>query len=268
MNLGKQVRLNRLFSHPSGRLCAVAVDHFASYSFNKFPEGLARMRRTLERLVAGRPDSITMQRGVATLIWPRFAGTIPFILQSTICRHDDTCYEQLADAEDAVRLGADAIAVVGYVRGATESRYLKTVAECVKSAARYEIPVVAHMYPRTFDDGVRISFVPEDIAWATHCAVECGADVVKVPYCNDVKAYAGIVAESPVPVVAAGGPQTKTLEDALAMLHEIVQSGARGAVVGRNVWGFPKITEAVVAMRAVVHDGKSARQAMKLAGLG
>ena len=29
--LGKQIRLNRLFSHPCGRLCSIAVDHFAGY---------------------------------------------------------------------------------------------------------------------------------------------------------------------------------------------------------------------------------------------
>ena len=31
MNIGKLVRMNRLFSHPSGRLCSVAVDHFIGY---------------------------------------------------------------------------------------------------------------------------------------------------------------------------------------------------------------------------------------------
>lgn len=267
MNLGKQVRLNRLFSHPTGRLCAVAVDHFASYGFENLPRGLVTISRTLEKIVAGRPDSITMQRGIAASVWPRFAGRIPFILQSTICRPDDSCYEQLADAEDAVRLGADAIAIAAYVRGTTEARNLKAIAACVKDAARFEMPVITHIYPRTFDDGVRISFTPEDISWATRCAVECGSDVVKVPYCNDVKAYAQIVNECPVPLVAAGGPQTKTFEESLAMLQAVVKSGACGAVVGRNVWGSSRITEAVVAMRAVVHDGKSPRQAMKIAGL-
>jgi len=31
MNTGKLVRLNRLFSHSSGRLCSVAIDHFITY---------------------------------------------------------------------------------------------------------------------------------------------------------------------------------------------------------------------------------------------
>ena len=31
MNIGKRIRLNRIFAHPSGRLCSVAVDHFIGY---------------------------------------------------------------------------------------------------------------------------------------------------------------------------------------------------------------------------------------------
>jgi class I fructose-bisphosphate aldolase len=266
MNLGKQVRLNRLFAHPSRRLCAVAVDHFINYGAEQIPEGLARIGHTLEQIVAGRPDSVTMHRGIATSAWLPFAGRIPFILQSTLARPDDSFHEQIADPEDAVRLGADAFAVAGFVRGASEGRYLKAIAECVKAAARFEMPVITHIYPRNFEDGVRISFTPEDIAWATRCALECGSDVIKVPYCNDVKAYAQIVSECPVPVVAAGGPKVKSLEDVLAMLQSVVKSGARGAVVGRNIWSSPQITQTLRAIKAVVHDGADTEKALRIAG--
>jgi class I fructose-bisphosphate aldolase len=112
-----------------------------------------------------------------------------------------------------------------------------------------------------------ISFAPEDIAWAVRCAVEAGADVVKTPYCGDVKAFAQIVADSPVPVVVAGGPRANTLREALEMMAEIVQSGARGATIGRNIWGFEEIEAAVRAFKAVIHDGTTPDEALRLAGL-
>jgi len=140
------------------------------------------------------------------------------------------------------------------------------VADCVREAARFEIPVICHIYPREVATG-KILFTPDEIAWAARCAVEVGADVVKVPYCGDVEAYAQIVADSPVPVVAAGGPQTKTLHQALTMMGEVVESGARGATIGRNIWGFSQITAAVRAFKAVVHEGKTADEALALAGL-
>jgi fructose-bisphosphate aldolase, class I len=265
MNVGKLVRLNRLFSHPSGRLCSVAVDHLIGYA-QGMPPGLLHIKETLAAIVAGRPDAVTMHKGVAASTWLPYAGSVPLIVQSTMARPDDTARQQVATPEDAVRLGADAFAVAAFVRGASEADYLRVVADCVREALRYEMPLICHVYPRDPHTG-QILLAPDEIAWATRCAVEVGADVVKVPYCGDVQAYAQIVADSPVPVVAAGGPQCRTLRDALTMISEVVRSGARGATIGRNVWGFRQIAAAIQAFKAVVHDAKMAAEALAAAGL-
>lgn len=263
MNLGKLVRLNRIFSHPSGRLCSVAADHFMIYG-EGLPPGLRRIRATLAAIAEGRPDAVTLHKGVAASAWAPFAGRIPLILQSSAVRPDDTAREEIATPEDAVRLGADGFAVAAFVRGATEAAHLRTVADCVREASRLEIPLFCHIYPR--DKEKRISFAPEDIAWAVRCALEVGADVIKVPYCGDVEAYREIVSECTVPVVAAGGPKTATLAEALATMAEVVASGARGATIGRNVWGFERIREALACFKAVIHDGKSPAEALAAAG--
>lgn len=265
MNVGKLIRLNRLFSHPSGRLCSVAVDHFIGYA-QGLPPGLRQIKATLAAVAAGRPDAVTMHKGIAASAWVPYAGSIPLIVQSTLARPDHTARQQAATPEDAVRLGADAFAVAAFVRGLTEAEYLRVVADSVREAARFEIPVICHIYPTDPSTG-KILFTPEEIAWAARCAIEVGADVVKVPYCGDVQAYAQIVDESPVPIVAAGGPQCKTLSDALAMMSDVVKSGARGATIGRNIWGFEQITAAVRAFKAVIHDGCTPAEAMAAAGL-
>ena len=130
MNIGKRIRLNRIFSHPSGRLCSIAVDHFIGYQM-ALPENLRSMQRTLTEIVKARPDAVTMHKGIAWSAWEPFAGQIPLILQSSLVRPDDTAMEQIADVEDAVRLGADAIAIVGYVRGGSEAHYLRIIADYV-----------------------------------------------------------------------------------------------------------------------------------------
>jgi class I fructose-bisphosphate aldolase len=266
MNTGKLARMNRLFAHPSGRLCSVAVDHFIGYG-EGLPAGLRHIKTTLAAIVAARPDAVTMHKGIAASVWRDHAGAVPLILQSTIARPDDTACEQIATVEDAVRLGADAFAVAAFIRGATEGARLRTVAECVREAARYEMPVICHIYPRDMSGTPKVSFAPEDIAWAARCAVEVGADVVKVPYCGDVQAYAQIVADCPVPLVAAGGPRAQNLEAALGMVAEVMESGARGATIGRNIWGFEGITAAVQAFKAVIHEGKTPEEALRGAGL-
>jgi len=189
------------------------------------------------------------------------------IVQSSISRIDDSVCEQTATPEDAVRLGADAFAVAVFVRGHTEGVHLRTVADCVRQAARFEMPVICHVYPRDWTDGPKVSFAAKDIAWAVRCAAEVGVDIIKTPYCGEVEAFAQIVADCPVPVVAAGGPRAKTLEAALDMMGEVVRSGARGATIGRNVWGFDQITAAVTAFKAVIHDAKTSQEALQIADL-
>jgi fructose-bisphosphate aldolase, class I len=268
VGLGKQIRLNRLFSHPSGRLCSVAVDHFVGYQ-EALPEGLRDLPAALAALVAGRPDAVTMQVGVARTCWAPYAGKVPLIVQSLMGRPDDTCDEHLAEPADAVRLGADAFATCAFVRGKTEAPHVRRVADLVRQAEGYDIPVVLHIYPRKYapDGKVQISFEPDDIAWAVRCGIEVGVDVIKVPYCGNVAAYGQIVRRCPVPVVAAGGPKTDTLRQALDMATEVVASRSRGMTIGRNIWGYPQPTLALEAFKAIIHDGLSATDALKRTGL-
>lgn len=252
MTIGKLIRMNRLFSHPSQKFCSVAVDHFIGYG-QGLPPGLRSIKETLAAIVSATPDAVTMHKGLALSAWAPHAGKVPFILQSMIARPDDSACEALATPEEAVLLGADAFAVAIFVRGQSEAAHLRLLSEMVRKANGFDIPVVCHVYPREFSDVPRISYKPEDIAWAVRCAVEAGADIVKTPYCGNVAAFSQIVSECPVPLVAAGGPQTETLDSALEMITEVMQSGARGATIGRNVWGFRDIAGSVNAFKKIIH---------------
>jgi fructose-bisphosphate aldolase, class I len=267
MNTGKLVRLNRIFAHSSGRLCSVAVDHFMIYQ-EGLPEGLRDMHVALKAIVKGKPDAITMHIGMARKLWADYAGAVPLILQSAMLRFDDSAMAYAARPEDAVRLGADAFAISCLVRGPTEYRYMQAVADAVREAEKFEMPVIIHIYPRRYTEGrIEVSFTPEDIAWAARCAAELGVDVIKVPYCGDVASYAQIVAASPVRMVAAGGPKAADLRGSLAMMADVVKSGAAGATIGRNIWGFDNVTANVKAFKAVIHEGMSADEALRKAGL-
>ncbi len=268
MGLGKMIRLRRLFAHPSGRLCSVAVDHFLGYH-DALPTGLKDLPQTIRQVVAGRPDAVTMQYGVVRTCWPPYAGQIPMIVQSTAGRPDDTADEIFLGAEDALRLGADALAICAFVRGKTEAFHLRRVADAVRQADPWGLPVILHVYPRKWqsDGKVDIVFTPEEIAWCVRCGIETGVDVIKVPYTGDPTTYGEILRACPTPVVAAGGPKCPTLLSALEMAAGVVRAGAKGMTVGRNIWGFPKITAAVEAFKAVIHDGRAPAQAMAELGL-
>ncbi len=251
--LGKQIRLNRIFSHPSGRILAVAADHMINYSIG-MPEGLRRIGDTVRRIIEARPSSITLNKGVAARCMGELAGRVPLIIQQMAPRPGCDGFADHAEVEEAVAMGADAIAVAMFVKDPGEFEFLKRLSKTVREAERFGLPVIPHIYPvlRGENGAGFISDRAEDIAYAARAGVEMGADVVKIPYTGDPASFADIVSVTPIPVVTAGGPKCDTLEDAAAMMRDVVRSGAAGSTVGRNVWGFPDIGEAIAVLKAAL----------------
>lgn len=262
MDLAKRTRLNRIFAHPSGRLCSLAVDHWLGYQ-KGLPQGLVNVPETLHKLMPGRPDAVTMLKGMAKGAWEPYAGRCPLIVSSYAFTPDDAVMERVARPEEALRLGADAIAVAIGVRGPKEAKYLADLCRQVEEALPLGLPVMAHIYPRDFAGEPRIVHDPENVLWALRCGIECGADVIKIPFTGDADSFREIVATSPVPVVAAGGPKCDTLRDALGLMGGVVASGARGATIGRNIWGDADPLAALLAFKAVIHDGASPEDALR-----
>jgi class I fructose-bisphosphate aldolase len=142
------------------------------------------------------------------------------------------------------------------------------LAETVNEAARFDLPVIAHIYPRDFSGATpRIVFEPEGILWATRAGIEAGADVIKVGYTGNVNSFRQVVESAPVPVVAAGGPKAKNLRAALTAMAEVVQAGGRGATIGRNVWAVRRTAEALRAFKDVILEGRSVDEALAAEGL-
>lgn len=266
MGLGTQVRLSRVFSHPSQRLFGVAADHFLSYQDFPPDSGLSRLDTALGKLMAAHPDSMTINTGVAKGYWPKYAGKAALIVESGTFTVDDRVNEIWAEPEDALRLGADALAVAIAVRGPSEGRNVSALAEAVRKAEKLELPVVAHIYPRNYDGAEPfIEFTPDQIAWAIRVGIETGADVIKVGYPGDQAAFVEMVAECPTPIVVAGGPHAKDLTEALSQVRDALDAGARGAVVGRNIWDHRDPVFAGLAYKAVIHDGLDAAAAIAAA---
>ena len=68
----------------------------------------------------------------------------------------------------------------------------------------------------------------------------------------------------PVPLVIAGGPKLKTGADAVKLAHDAVHEGAKGVDMGRNIWQSENPVGMIKAVRSVVHDHSSVKEAMKL----
>ncbi len=227
--------------------------------------GLHDLPRTIATLVAGRPDAITMFKGVARSCWPPYAGTVPLIIQVGCFTPDERIVEILGGPTQAIRLGADAIAVAIGVRGPNEGRFLQHLSAVVDEADPLGLPVIAHVYPRDFSGAPKIVNDLGNVSWAVRCAIECGADVVKVPLPGEAAGFSEVIEASPIPVVVAGGSRTDNLKDALTQAETAVIAGAAGITVGRNIWGAAHPQAAMRAFQAIVHDLQNPATAMALA---
>ena len=262
MVLGKQVRLNRVFDADSGRAVIVAIDHGISYSFD-VPQGLAPIGQTLQQIVAGQPDAVLMMKGPADRAFRPFAGRVPLILQTT-CYIPDTPDDdhQIAFVDEAIRLGADAIAMTITVGGRGQEHGVSMLAALVREAEPVGLPVVAHVYPKSADLPPEAFTDPKWVTYALRVGTEVGVDVLKVPYTGTVESVADCLATTEVPVVCAGGPTTDSAEAFLAMAKDVVAAGAAGLTCGRNVWQSPDVPAMIRALCAIVHQGHDVPQAM------
>ena len=219
------------------------------------PAGLRDIEKTLAQIVKGAPNSITMNKGIATRFMPKHAGKVPIIIQQIACRPDDRYFFPAATIEEVLALGADAIAVAVIINNKTEMMQLRHLAEMVTESERFGLPVFAHIYPAGSEgENDKISIKPDDIFYAARIGIELGVDVVKIPYTGDINSFKELVSMSPVPVVAAGGPKCNTTEDTVKMIRELVQANAAGANIGRNVWGFPDIPEVINTLKKAMFE--------------
>jgi len=51
----------------------------------------------------------------------------------------------------------------------------------------------------------------------------------------------------------------------LELMAKVMDSGARGGTIGRNIWGTSDPTRALLAFRAVIHDRMTPAAALKFA---
>ncbi|BCV25948.1 class I fructose-bisphosphate aldolase [Gelria sp. Kuro-4] len=258
--LGKEVRLNRLLDPESKRFVGITVDH--AMARGVLP-GLVNIRETVAKVVAGRPNAVTMHKGIAETVFPPYAGRIPLIMKATTFAPYHADYDTpVADVEEAIRLGADAISVGVIVGGPEQARQLSHLARISKEAAAAGLPLVTHIYPR--GSQVADPKAAGAVAYAVRAGAELGADIVKTNWTGSADSFADVVAACPARVVIAGGSPGNDLESYLRMTWEGIQAGMAGVTYGRFVWEDANPAAVIAALKAIVHHGASVEEALQV----
>ncbi|MCZ7380642.1 MAG: hypothetical protein O8C64_03580 [Candidatus Methanoperedens sp.] len=140
-----------------------------------------------------------------------------------------------------------------YVGGEYEKETIDNLSKLVDEGEKYGIPVLA-----VTAVGKEMARDARYLGLASRICVEIGAHMIKTYYTEDF----GKVVEAcgNVPVVIAGGKKLPEME-ALQMAYNAVSDGAVGVDMGRNIFQSDSPVGMIQAVRAIVHEGKSADEA-------
>ncbi|AKX93225.1 class I fructose-bisphosphate aldolase [Neomoorella thermoacetica] len=260
MMLGKEIRLSRLLDSESKRFVGITVDH--AMARGVLP-GLVNIKETVRKIILGKPNALTMHKGIAEKVFPPYAGKVPLILKSTTFSPYHPKYDTpVADVEEALRLGADAISVGVIVGGPEQAEQITHLAQISKEASAMGLPLIAHIYPRGSE--VKDPKNADAVSYAVRVGAELGVDIVKTNWTGSAESFAKVVAACPSRVVIAGGSSGNDLSSYLQMIWEGIQVGMAGVTCGRFVWEDSNPAAVIEAIKAIVHSGASVEKALEI----
>lgn len=261
MFLGKEIRLSRLLNRKSGRMLAITVDHPITRGIMP---GLIDIRTTMKNVVAGGPDAITMHKGIAEKVFAPYAGRAAVIMKATAysVHYHPTYDTPVADVDEAVRLGADAISVGCIVGGPDQAQQLTFLGQISKHASSVGMPLVAHIYPK--GALIKDQHDAKAMAYAVRAGAELGVDIIKTMWTGSAESFKEVVAACPSIVALAGGEMGETLEDYLRMTRQALDIGLGGVTYGRFVWQHPHTNAVIKSLAALIHDDASVGDSLKV----
>jgi putative autoinducer-2 (AI-2) aldolase len=254
MDWGMKNRLNRIIRPDTGRTVMLAVDH--GYFLGP-TSGLESPRKTIEPLLPY-ADSLMLTRGLLRASVDA-AASVPIVLRvsggNSIVGEELSNEDITVSIREAIRLNVAAVALSIYVGAKYEHQTLLALSRLINEAQDYGIPVLA-----VTAVGKEMTRDSRYLSLACRIAAELGAHMVKTYYCED---FEEVIKTCPVPVVIAGGKKVSE-QEALELAFNAVHKGAVGVDMGRNIFQSTYPVAMIKAVRSIVHEKSSPKEAFKL----
>ena len=255
--IGKTSRMQRLFDGGSGKTLTIAVDHGASVG----PvEGIEKIEEVFERLDPW-ADAWLMTKGALRHSYEP-DGVTGVILRATGGTTGAQGYVEgegsVLSVEEAVMLDADAVAATVLIGTTFERDSLVNLAGLAEMCGRWQMPLVA-----VLGAGVVQERMSEADYWAlgARVAAEHGADLVHTFWVEE--GFEKVVAGCPVPVIVSGAAKRQSVDEYLVMIESAVEAGARGIVMGADLWQAEHPEAMAEAVGMVLHQGATVAEAME-----
>lgn len=215
--------------------------------------------------VEGHYNAIIFQKGVAEKYYKaaQWAGPIdqyiPLIVKlngkTNLVTEGDPYSPLLCTIDEAISYGAKGVGYTIYVGSEHESKMTAEFAAVVREAHEKGLPVMAWMYPRgkSIDEKFKTPDGKSELtAYAARLGMELGADIVKLQYPGSkVALELAVQAAGKTKVVVSGGAKENE-EEFLDLAKTVMDSGAFGMAVGRNIWQHDNPLELTKKLKEIV----------------
>jgi DhnA family fructose-bisphosphate aldolase class Ia len=266
---GKAMRLKRVID-PAGVSVICALDH--GMTSPTFLEPLADIEARTAEAVAGGANVIMMSKGMIGRAEPAFSPTTSLALLLSASANPAEAQPQvvqIAQVEEALRLGADAVVLFTALGGPTEAGMIGILAGVGRECAALGMPLIAEAeFPTTYAlvEELKEQYGFEYLRRNVRLCSELGADIVKTNWPGDGEGFRRLVeAAGGVPVVLAGGSRLDDHE-LLWRMEQAMEAGAIGCSVGRNIFMHRSPAAITRALSRVIRERWRADDAVKELG--
>jgi DhnA family fructose-bisphosphate aldolase class Ia len=250
-------RMNRIF-RSDGRSLIVAMDH-VGFSNKPLP-GLMCPEETIRKCVVNGADAIMTTAGTARSCQEQ-VGEAGLIL--TISSIERPAIDLAVDT--ALRMGADAVKVLVYPFQHTPEQSMLNLTWLGAECSAWGMPLLAETIPGGWAGAPEMR-AADALAAGARVAAEAGADFIKTFATAEPRDFQTVAGNCPVPVVILGGEKAASDRDLLAGIKAVLDNGAAGVAIGRNIWSQPNPGRIVAAIAAMMHDGASVDEALEVKG--
>ncbi len=273
--IGIKRRLGRFFRR-DGKALIFAMDHGFEHGPTDFEPVWEHVnpKVIIRKVVRAGVDGVMMLPGTARVAagYVKDRGLMIKLTSKTNLRPKEDRYlqSQLGFVEDAVKLGADAIAATVYWGSPREDTMIRQFAEIASYAHDLGFPVVQFAYPRGpfIDEKYGRKEDYRVVMYGARAALESGADMIKTYWTGSTETFRKVVeAAGGVPVLLSGGAKTENPLDFLKVVHGVIEAGGSGAVVGRNIFQREDPEPFIKALIRVIHRNEEPEEAAKAEGL-
>ncbi|MPY88790.1 MAG: aldolase [Luteitalea sp.] len=269
-------RLHRLFD-ADGKCFDVALDH-GFFNERAFLEGIRDIPKAIRTIIDAAPDAIQLSPGQAVHLQSSPGPRKPALVMRTDVANvygsqlPRTLFSQLTDdaVTQAVRLDAACVVVNLLLlpdQPELHQRCVENICRLKPACEVLGMPLMVEplvMQANEITGGYMVDGNLDKILPLVRQAVELGANVIKADPCDDLSKYCQVVeVAGGVPVLVRGGGKAAE-EEILERTFAVIQQGASGIVYGRNIIQHEHPALMTRALMAIVHDGATPDQALKL----